>query len=201
VRYGVHLDAAAPIDGAWSAAGVPLRVPTQPLLAALLAAHLSGELYSMRLLRLAELVLVVRQDRALGRLDWAAVEALLEETGGLRFAYPAFALAERLAPGTVDARLLARTRRASTRVARFVVGHITPGTPVLEDRVSLAERLMWVSGPADALRRIAAMAVPVGNAPLATVLQAYRGRIGRLVGGRVSWRLPPPARSDVVPTG
>ena len=111
------------------AGGVPLRVPDPNELIALLAAHASTELYSQRLLRLVELVLVVRRATTLGTLDWRAVESSLADRGWLRFAYPMLALTERLAPGTVDApllpRLLDRDHRARPRRHERSLPHCT----------------------------------------------------------------------------
>jgi hypothetical protein len=154
-RYGVHLDDAQPVDETWNGLGALVRVPPPPLLLAILATHASGELHHARLLRLVELTLVIRRERARGRLDWHAVEALLAHAGALRFVYPALRLTERLAPGTIDARFLDRARRATTRLARRVAERFTPTAPLLEERVSLAERLMWESGPRELLARIA----------------------------------------------
>ena len=185
--YGVRLEAAAPFDGGWHVLGVPVRVATQPLLASLIATHLSGEPYASRLLRLVELTLVIRRDGALGLLDWSAVRELLERSGALRFTYPAFALVERLAPGTVDATLLTSARAAATRLTRRVTEGLTPTSPIVQHGVSLAERLMWTRGPVDTMRRIALMAMPVPGHPWRHSLMTYHGRVRRLLAGRVSW--------------
>jgi hypothetical protein len=172
----------------WNHGGVSLRVPAEPLLVILLATHLSGELYSMRLLRLVELVLVIRTDHAAGRLDWAAVEEELARMGVARFAWPALALVEQLAPGTIPQRVLSGTRGASTGLARRVVAQLTPATPLLQERVSLAERLMWAAGPWQLLRRMALMVAPPSGLSLSSLADVYRGRLRRLLTGRVSWR-------------
>ncbi|HEX6631490.1 MAG TPA: nucleotidyltransferase family protein, partial [Gemmatimonadaceae bacterium] len=185
-RYGVRLGDAAPFDGAWRVGGVPVRVATQPLLVCLLAAHLGTEPYASRLLRLVELTLVIRRDTECGGLDWAAVRELLERSGALRFTYPALALAQRLAPGTVDDALLARARAVSTHLTRRVVDRLTPTAPVVQDGVSLAERLMWARGPVDIARRVALMAMPVPGQTWRHSLLAYHGRVRRLLAGRVS---------------
>jgi hypothetical protein len=178
-------------------AGLPLRVPETPHRIAILATHLSGELYGMRLLRLVELILVVRREREHGKLDWAAVEMVLKRSGALRFAYPALALAEHLAPGTMETGILARARAASTRFGRAVVEQLTPGTPLLQERVSLAERLMWASGPIQIMRRLVQMVMPPADTPLPHVFRVYQGRLRRLLAARLSWRVtPPPSGRD-----
>ena len=57
----------------------------------------------MSLLRLVELVLVIRKDCAAGLLCWDAFLAMAERTGSLGFAFPALKLCDELAPGTVPA--------------------------------------------------------------------------------------------------
>jgi hypothetical protein len=151
----------------------------------------------MRLLRLVELILVVRREREHGKLDWAAVEMVLNRSGALRFAYPALALAEHLAPGTIETGILARARAASTRFGRAVVEQLTPGTPLLQERVSLAERLMWASGPIQIMRRLVQMVMPPADTPLPHVFRVYQGRLRRLLAARLSWRVtPPPSGRD-----
>jgi hypothetical protein len=188
IEQGVHLDRHAPVSGRLDALGVPLRVPDQPLLTAMLATHLSGEPYQMRLLRLVELVLVVRQDTAAGTLDWSAVEALLDRAGALRFAWPAFALVEQLAPGTIDGRVLARSRDASTALARDVMRGYTPTAPILRRTVSLAERLMWTHGRRERARLLLRMLLPPRGTTLAGAVRVYHARIRRFASGGVSWR-------------
>ncbi|HKG91059.1 MAG TPA: nucleotidyltransferase family protein [Gemmatimonadaceae bacterium] len=196
-RYGVRLDAPASALRPWDALGVPLRVPAQPLLAAILSVHVAGELYVMRLLRLVELTLVVRRDRERGLLDWDALEELLRRSGATRFALPAFALAERLAPGTVDAGFLARVRAASPRRTRVVTDRFSPTAPLIQGHVSLAERLMLAQGPMQTVMRLAQLAVPhAGERSWSGLVRTYHRGILRLLTGRVSWRgertAPPP---------
>ena len=195
-RYGVSLDAPEFQNGLWTLADVPMRVPTQPLLFVILATHLSVELFERRLIRIVELVRMIRHDIDTRALDWAVAEELLDRLRAKRFAYPALALAERLAPGTVDGALLSRSRRAATRLTRHVVDRITPALPLLADRVSLAHRLMWVSSPREAMRRVGLMVGPVRSAPLPVTIRTYRSRVRRLLGGRVSWKMPGPPPDD-----
>ena len=86
--------------------GEPVRVLDQPYLTAFLAMHAAFDLASVQLIRLLELVLVIRGDIETGRLDWRELSSLFDSTATGRFAYPALALAEELAPGTVEADLL-----------------------------------------------------------------------------------------------
>jgi hypothetical protein len=161
--------------------GVTLRVADANELIALLAAHASTELYSQRLVRLVELVLVVRRAAALGTLDWGAVESSLAERGSLRFAYPMLALAERLAPSTVDAALLARLSAATTARARAITRTLSPTAPLLDQRFTLRGRLIWASDLRETIRRLWLMVAPLDGASPRRQLRTYRHRAMRLL--------------------
>jgi hypothetical protein len=101
--------------------GEPIRVLEQPYLAAFLALHLSIHFRTVQLVRLLELVWVMRGDSRSGRLDASEFETLLRRTDTGRFVYPALALAEDLAPGTVEAPLLTRlAKEVSPRMMRVL---------------------------------------------------------------------------------
>lgn len=129
------------------------RVLAQPVLAALLAVHAGEGLHQLSLVRLVELVLVLRRDAAAGALSWDALLAVLAEAGGLRFAYPALELAERLAPGTVPAAARERLAADATPAMRRVLARLTPATAQRLDGLSLEERFMWAGTPGERLRR------------------------------------------------
>ena len=117
-----------------------------PLLLLTLACHCSQELHANRLLRLVEIVRVIRADRASGRLDWDEFLAMTKRTGAARYSYPALALAEELAPGTVDARVLSIGRRESTWAAQHAVPRLSPAGGS-SDRRGAVRQLMWTRGP------------------------------------------------------
>lgn len=194
-RHGVHLETAMPVDETWCGLGMPLRVAPQPLLLVGIATHASGELHAARLLRLIELTWMIRRDESSGALDWSAVEWLLESTGATRFTYPAFTLVEQLAPGTIKPSILALSAQRSTPIARSVVGELTPATPILNQRASIAERLMWEPGMFGIVRRVFEMFLPASDVSLRDALGVYRGRARRLLSGRVSWRFAPQTHS------
>ncbi len=129
--------------------GVTLRTLAQPLLTAFLAMHGSYALHQLQLIRIVELVMVMRQDSANGTLDWVALAELLHRTGTSRFVYPAITLAEGLVPGTVDPDLLdaivEQTPPRTRSIVEKVLGH---GTFRLASR-SLEDKLMWARGPVD----------------------------------------------------
>jgi hypothetical protein len=176
--------------------GLPLRVLRQPLLTVMLAVHASGELANMRLLRLVEQTMVIRQDSAAGLLDWAEVEELLNRTRTLRFAYPAFALVERLAPGTIDGGLLARARGASTKRARLVTDRFSPTAPILSQHASVTEKLMWTDTPWRTLYRLYEMVSPPRDQPWPVVLKTYHDRLTRILAGKFVVRAAPSLPSD-----
>jgi len=161
--------------------GVPLRVCDPNELIAVLATHGSTEIYQHRLLRLVELVLVVRRARSLERLDWDAVDASLASRGTRRFAYPLLVLTERLAPGTVPAQVLARVRADTTRRIRDVTSRFTPTSPILDERFSLSERLLWASGPRATTRRLWRMVSPLEGGPFGARWVVLRHRALRLL--------------------
>jgi hypothetical protein len=160
---------------------VPLRVAEPNESIALLATHGSTELYSQRLLRLVELVLVVRRAREERRLSWSEVTAALDRRGAMRFAYPSLVLVERLAPGEVDAAFLAQLHEAASGRLRRVTRTFTPTRPLLPRPFSLAERLMWVSGLRATTRRLWQMVGPLEGAPATDRLRRYHERTARLL--------------------
>ena len=160
--------------------GVALRVADPNELIALVATHGSTELYSQRLLRLVEVVLIARRARALGQLDWSAVEENLARRRALPFAYPLLVLVEQLAPGAVDWRALGRVRDATTRRIREVTERFTPTAPILDEPFSLSERLLWVSGVRGTLRRLWRMVAPLEHASARMRLLTYHDRVIRL---------------------
>lgn len=160
-------------------------VPRQPLLAAHLAVHASHGLHGLTLIRLLELVLVLRADMR-GPGDWNDLRDVLRMLEAERFAWPALALAERLAPGTVDADTLrACAAAAPPRLRRFVDG-IEPHEAQRLHGLALGERFIWCNGAGEHVRRAVHMALPGGTrARLASI---YATRAWRLVRGRVSLR-------------
>ena len=98
-RLDSELDEVEPID----IDGRSLLGLRAPLLLLSLACHCSQELHANRLLRLVEIVRVIRANLASGRLDWDEFLSMTKRTGAARYAFPALALAEELVAGTVAA--------------------------------------------------------------------------------------------------
>ncbi|MGH7500873.1 MAG: nucleotidyltransferase family protein [Longimicrobiales bacterium] len=162
------------------------RVLTQPLLTAYLAAHASEELHQLQLIRLVELVLLVRRDSASGALDWRELNALLVNRAAHRFTYPAFDLAERLVPGTIDAWFRRQLSRHASERMQAVVARIGPGTAQRLDELSLDERFLWTEGPFEAVRRFLHLLAPPRDGQ--SIMRHWTDRLTRLIRGRVSVR-------------
>lgn len=166
-----------------------------PLLLLTLACHCSQELHANRLLRLVEIVRVIRADRAAGRLDWDEFLAMTKRTGAARYSYPALALAEELAPGTVDARVLAIGRRESTWAAQHAVPRLSPAGGS-SDRRGAVRQLMWTRGPVAAVHWLLCALWPGGLTRPRDFFYGWRGRWRRMREGRLSLRAPDEHRSD-----
>ena len=104
----------------WTGPYGTVRVLPQPLLAAYLALSAGADLPSVQLLKVVELIHVLRQDTGNGTLQWPALRDLLRRTHTMRFAWPGFAMAEELCPGTVDPALLRELDKDGTARMRRV---------------------------------------------------------------------------------
>jgi hypothetical protein len=164
-----------------------LRVLKQPLLAAHHAVHASHGLHGLTLVRLVELSLMLRHDMKCAA-DQDALDSLLSDLRAERFAWPALALAEQLAPGTVSPALLKRCADASPARLRRVVAGMSPATAQRLDGLALQERFMWSSGFNEHVRRAANMLLPTGRGgPVRRLGRIYLERTYRLLRLRVGW--------------
>jgi hypothetical protein len=136
----------------------------------------------MTLLRLVELVLTVRSDP---RFAWDRFRALAEQAGALAMTYPALRFAERLAPETVPAELLAQCERAVPRRVRDVIGRFAPHDAQQVLRCSLEERFMWSPSLWRRLVQILRELHPQGLAVL-DLPGIYRTRAWRLLHGTLT---------------
>ncbi|MEO8621861.1 MAG: nucleotidyltransferase family protein [bacterium] len=159
-----------------------------------LACHCSQELGSSRLLRLVEIVRVIRAERAAGRLNWDDFLAMLERTGAARYAFPALTLAEHLAPGTVDQRVLELGARESTWAARHTVARLVPAGGSIEE-LGLLRQIMWMRGPAAFLNRAVRLVAPASQGRPG-LLPSWRVRWRQVRAGLLSFRAPDERRSD-----
>jgi hypothetical protein len=188
--FGVRTIRWPPRPDSWIAApwdGTRARVLAQPWLVAYLATHASLTLLNLTLLRLTELVLLLRRDA--GRVfGWRDLGEILREASAERFVYPAFELVERFVPGTVDPELRERLQRAATPALRSVVGRLTPAAA---HRLVMAvdEMFMWGASPLDHVRRVAYSVFPPAARSPRRLRRLYVDRAVRLLRGHVVQRV------------
>ena len=128
---------------------------------------------------------MIRHDRASGELDWDAFLDLASRAGALGHAFPAFALCEKLAPGTVSPRVLEACRAEAPPSVRRVVARLSPAEAQRVVRCSLEERFMWTPSLMGKMRQVARELAP-SNATLAELAAIYRMRAWRLARGTLT---------------
>ncbi|MGH7616125.1 MAG: nucleotidyltransferase family protein [Gemmatimonadaceae bacterium] len=166
-------------------AGRALHALESTLLFVYLACHTSQELENMRLLRVFELVQVIRRARP----DWNGVRSLIDRSNAAAFVYPALSLVHDLAPGSIPAELLAASRRASTWAARHAVPRLAPAGGSVDERGILSQ-LMWTRGPAAIMQRAFRALWPASITRPDQVVPGWRARLRRLKAGLVTLRAP-----------
>jgi hypothetical protein len=127
----------------------------QPLLSLYLAVHISQTLLNATVLRLVELVMVIRRDGAAGTLDWRVFSIGGSAPAGAACALPALVLCEQLAPGTIPSDVLAAARADAPTNLRDVVARLTVAGAQPLDRHSFSERFMWAANWRERFRQIA----------------------------------------------
>lgn len=161
--------------------GERVRVLPPPLKLLYLALHASHHFSTITLVRLVELVLVARAE-FVGRPDhWRELHDLLRHYRAARFTYPALSLAERLAPGTMDAGVLAAAGRDAAPWLRRAVRRLTPGTAQELHPLRGFEALRWARTPLEVAAGAADLVWPRGMHP-AEVLRLYASRARRVAG-------------------
>jgi hypothetical protein len=119
-----------------------------------------------------------------GRLSWPAFLEAGERTGALGYAYPALALAEKLALGLVPAAVLGHCAARAPAAVRRAVERLTPATAQRIERNSVGEHFMWAEGWRGRLRLLASDILPAVRWP--EFRRIYEERAWRLIRGRVS---------------
>lgn len=168
------LDALEPMAGG--------SVLSQPTLLLHLAVHAGSGMQNLTLLRLVELVLVIRKDLAEGRLSWDAFVEAGERAGALGYAYPALWLCEQLAPGLTPSNVLDRCAAEAPPAVRRHLGRLTPATAQRIDGASLSEHFMWTRGWGGRLRQLVWDIIP----PADSWQAIYEKRAWRLIQGTFS---------------
>jgi hypothetical protein len=149
----------------------------QPALLLHLATHAGSGFHNLTLLRLVEIVLVARSDRAAGKLDWDRFLEAGRATGSLAFAYPALALAGRLSPADIPQAVVEKCAAEAPTAIRRLVAAMRPATAHGIDRPSVRQHYAWTSGAGGWLRRLAADIVPEpGSFRKSAAIHAVRAR-------------------------
>jgi hypothetical protein len=159
--------------GAMPGVRTPARVLAGPFLIAQLAAHAGEEREMLLLVRLVELVL------AMQGADTDALRAFLHARRVAHHVYPALALAERLAPGTLDPRFLAWMEAESGARVRAAVAALDLAMLQRMDARVAGGRSLTVRGPLDRVRAALDWLVPYPAA--GRVAEVYRLRWSRLL--------------------
>jgi len=129
------------------------RVLHDAWLIAYLAVHASRFRTNLTLVRMVELVLAARAG-----IDWSRLLTLLEGSGAAPFAYPALALAERLAPGSFP--ILRELERSALPRHRRMFATAWPADVQPAGDWELSDYVFWSSGPRQTLAAIMAVALP-----------------------------------------
>jgi hypothetical protein len=131
------------------------RALEQPLLTLLLAAHAAHGLYNSTLLRICELILVIRKDVDAGALGWDSLLAGADRIGGARYAYPALFFCEKLVSGTVPEKVLAHCRADAPENLRALLPTLDIADLQPLGRHSLRERFLWAGTWGERFRQLA----------------------------------------------
>jgi hypothetical protein len=170
----VRLGTPGPADtAAMPGVRTPARVLAGPFLIAYLAAHAGEERETLLLVRLVELVLAMRQ------ADPAALRDFLHARRIAHHVYPALALAERLAPGTLEPGFLAWLQAESGPRVRASVDALDLAMLQRMDAPVAGGRSLAARGMMDRLRVALSWVVPYPS--VARLASLYRIRWGRLV--------------------
>jgi hypothetical protein len=183
VRLDGLWDDRTTVQWALSPTGAALALSAQ---AVHLACHASCGISSLSMLRLCELTLLFGGGTRGDRFDWDEFTDLAERFEALPSAYPALALTEALAPGSVPGRVLFEARRGVPAAVLRVVGRLSPATGQRLRRWSLQERYMWApSRRRVALAMVRDLALPAIS--LATTASIQKKRVIRTMRGMLTW--------------
>lgn len=162
------------------------KVLTQPLLLLHLAVHACCGLSNLSLLRLVEIIFVIRRDTTCGLLIWSEFLAMAGRVGATGLIYPALKLCDALSPGIVPDAVLAATRVHVPASARRVIDPLAPADAQSLTRCSLSERFMWTGSLKWKARQLAVDLVP-DSGSIRELASIYASRAWRLARGTVTW--------------
>lgn len=156
---------------------------------AVIALHVSEEWHRLQLIRIVELVLMLRRDFGQNSAAWGDLLALADRSHAHAFFYPAFELVERLAPGTLRPEFRQQlSLHTHDRLVR-VIGSLRPATANRIEQSSVDETLLWANGPWQVVRRLLDMIWPIrASRSSRAIRRIYRERFFRLLRGRFRWR-------------
>lgn len=157
---------------------------TQPFLLLHLAAHASENLQSLTLVRIVELVLVIRRDVTSSKLDWNEFLAEAARARALGLVYPALHFAALLSPNTIPEFILMACANAAPTGVHRALRRLSPASAQRLDRCSVSERYMWARGWTGVGRELWRSLLPP-NCSAREVARIYNLRIRRLLAGRI----------------
>jgi len=153
----------------------------QPALLLHLAVHASCGFASLTLLRMVELMLVIRKDFGTDPACWDSYLAAANATGVPGFTYPALKMCNDLVPGTVPTEVLAELRQDLPGTVARVVDPLSPANAQQLLRSSLREHFMWAPSAAMAVRQFLSEIVPSDRSSLTALVEFGRTRLRRLM--------------------
>lgn len=158
---------------------------SQPLLTLHLAAHVSEALVNVTLLRLTELIFVIRADVAAGLLHWQQFLEAADAIGGRRFVYPALMFCEKLAPGTIPREVLESCAADAPRNLQTLMKSLSVEDAQPLGKHSLRERFMWAGNWTERLQQLAGeFALDGRQQPLGRTLYSVGTKLWALRRGR-----------------
>jgi hypothetical protein len=150
-----------------------------------LACHAGCHFGNLRILRLVELILAIRQSQDQPGWCWDDLVELGLRTRTLSNAYAALALADTLAPDTVPEHVLLCCRRDTPDAVVQVVAALSPATAHCIRRFSLREHYMWTSSFSGKIIQLFYDIFPADQ-PFGSWANRLKIRFWRIVRGRVS---------------
>lgn len=163
------------------------KVLTETATILFLACHAGCGFNNLRIIRLAELVLVIRQSETSPAFSWDGLIELGELTGTLSHAHAALRLAAVLVPGVVPDEVLRCSRKGVPQPALGMIDRLTPAIAHTITRCSIEERYMWTRSLWGKMRQAAHDVVPI-EGPASKILPTMKRRMQRIRRGTIAVR-------------
>lgn len=149
------------------------------------ACHAGCEFTSLRMLRLVELILIIREAQRRGTLRWDEVLELGHQTATLPSAYAALKLADDLASATVPEEVLLQSMKKVPAAVIRVVAGLSPATAQRVVRCGFDERYMWASSLRGKAKQLFYDIVPA-NQSVREAIKILKIRFWRIARGRLT---------------